>query len=473
VQPSDQKIDVVGRAADPRSGYQDFAVTRYNTDGTLDRTFGNGGSVLTPVGHNNAYLYAIAIQPNGDIVVAGQLLGAYNSKTGDYDSSFALVRYTPTGGLDTTFGSRGILTTNTSAGRNEGINALALQANGDIVAAGWANTSTGKLMDVARYTPSGALDTTFGNGGIVFVNSFTGIAAAVAVQPTDGKIVLAGRKYASTAPYDIEALIRLNPSGALDTTFGSGGVVLASLGADQSYATSLLIQPDGKLVTSGYSADTLALGNLVLARFSPDGSLDATFGTGGDVISTAMTAGGPGAFVVEQNDGKLVVAGGRYGFTLERFTTTGQLDPTYGNGGVVYYDNSTINADPSAAAIQANGDVVVVGTVYGVARFLPSDPEINTFTASANPVTGGSSLTLTASNISDGNPNSTITQVAFYYIDSSGIQQLLGYGTQTSPGAWTFTFTVNLTSGTYTLYAQAEDSNGVFGDPFALTLTVQ
>ena len=81
-------------------------------------------------------------------------------------------------------------------------------------------------------------------------------------------------------------------------------------------------------------------------------------------------------------------------------------------------------------------------------------------------------MTLTASNITDGNPGSTITQVAFYYFDSVGAKHVLGYGTQTSPGVWTFNFTVNLTSGTYTLYAQAEDSYGVFGDPLALTLQV-
>ena len=107
-----------------------------------------------------------------------------------------------------------------------------------------------------------------------------------------------------------------------------------------------------------------------------------------------------------------------------------------------------------------------------VVRYLPSEPEIASLTAGTNPVTAGSSETLTASGITDGNAGATIAQVAFYYIDSNNTQQLLGYGTQTSPGVWSYTFTVNLASGSDTLLAQAEDSYGVFGDAVALTLTV-
>jgi uncharacterized delta-60 repeat protein len=332
-------------------------------------------------------------------------------------------------------------------------------------------------MAVARYTPSGQLDTTFGSGGL-FLSSFAGSAAAVVIQPSDGKIVVAGQTNNSTAPSESVALVRLNTSGRLDTTFGSGGATIVNLGAYESYATSLLIQPnDGKLVIAGYETDSPASArspNLVLARFNTDGSLDTTFGSGGDVISTVRTNFNQNATVVEQTDGKLVVAVGLGGFTVERYTPTGQLDPTYGNGGIVSYSNSTVNdADVSAAAIQANGDVVVVGIDYLVARFLPSAPEIGSFTANPNPVTSGSSTTLTASNISDANPGVTITQVAFYYLDSSGTKQVLGYGTQSSPGVWTLTFTVNLAPGSYTLFAQATDSNGILGDPFALALTVQ
>jgi hypothetical protein len=130
-------------------------------------------------------------------------------------------------------------------------------------------------------------------------------------------------------------------------------------------------------------------------------------------------------------------------------------------------------------AIQPDGKVVVAGYAqvgsydqFVVLRYLPSAPQIGSFTASPNPVTSGSSTTLIAANLTDGNPNSTIAQVAFY-VQINGINTLLGYGTQTSPGVWTFNYTVSLAPGNYTLTAQAEDSYGVFGDLMALTLTVQ
>jgi len=127
---------------------------------------------------------------------------------------------------------------------------------------------------------------------------------------------------------------------------------------------------------------------------------------------------------------------------------------------------------PSAVSLPGRGSNTRP-TDVALVRFLGSAPQVGSFTASPNPVTSGSSTTLTASNISDGNPNSTITQVAFYYIDSTGTQQVLGYGTSDGLGDWTLSFTVSLLPGTYTLYAQAQDSYGAFGDPLALTLTVQ
>jgi probable HAF family extracellular repeat protein len=99
--------------------------------------------------------------------------------------------------------------------------------------------------------------------------------------------------------------------------------------------------------------------------------------------------------------------------------------------------------------------------------------QIGSFTASSNPVTSGSNLTLTASNITDANPGATITQVAFYYFDGSGTKHVLGDGTPSGTGAWTLTFTVNLGPGISTLYAQAQDSDGAFGDPATITLIVQ
>jgi len=129
------------------------------------------------------------------------------------------------------------------------------------------------------------------------------------------------------------------------------------------------------------------------------------------------------------------------------------------SGAVHGYLLTPISVKPQLGPLTASG-------------ILAAGPQIGSFTASLNPVAAGSSVTVTASNITDEIPSATITQVAFYYIDTSGIQQLLGYGAQTSTGVWTLTFTVNLPSTSYALLAQAEDSYSVFGDPVAITLTV-
>jgi uncharacterized delta-60 repeat protein len=219
-----------------------------------------------------------------------------------------------------------------------------------------------------------------------------------------------------------------------------------------------------------------------VARYNVNGTLDPTFGTGGEVLTT-----GSNKEVAIAGDGKAVVTNitGTVNpvFNLARYNVDGTPDTTFGSGGVVT-PTVPINTSSGQAglAIESNGDIAVAGNegfsnapyrIFVVARFLPSEPEIGSFTASPNPVTSGSSVTLTASNLTDGNPAATITQVTFYYFNSSGTKVVLGTGTQTSPGVWTLTFTVTFAPGTYTIYGQAEDSYGVFGDPFALTLTVQ
>jgi uncharacterized delta-60 repeat protein len=272
---------------------------------------------------------------------------------------------------------------------------------------------------VVRYNANGTLDMTFGSGGIATNPAFPIIWNA-AVYPAagtanDGKIVVVG---GPTGGWEVA---RYNPNGTLDSTFGSGGLVNTPTGSSNSYARSVALQSDGRIVVSGDGS--------LLMRYNADGSLDGTFGVGG-------------------------------------------------------IDTTTVPAKTlRSVVLQPNGDIIVDGqaSTFLVARFLPSDPEIGSFTASPNPVTSGSSVTLTASNISDGNSNVSITQVAFY-LDSNndgkletGTDTLLGYATQSSPGVWTLTNSsaFGLTAGTYTLFAQAQDSDGVFGDPTALTLTVQ
>jgi hypothetical protein len=204
-------------------------------------------------------------------------------------------------------------------------------------------------------------------------------------------------------------------------------------------------------------------------------------GAAGFMPTNSAQRGGFGIVGGYGYGGGLCVAGGTV--TLRNDVITGNDagygpdgfgDYTYGYGGgicrlgqgKVYLDSFTL------AHTQENsgGGYVYYDNIYGGYILLP---QIGSFTASSNPVTEGSSLTLTASNISDGTPGATITQVSFYYFDSNGAKHVLGNGTQTSTGVWTLTVKANLARATYTLYAQAEDSSNLFSDPVALTLTIQ
>jgi hypothetical protein len=172
---------------------------------------------------------------------------------------------------------------------------------------------------------------------------------------------------------------------------------------------------------------------------------------------------------------------------LMRLKADGSADPSFGPAGFgVAATSLGFHAFDAAMAIQADGRVVVVGQMntdtpyqeyFALTRFTaasasPSPVQIGSFTASATTVSAGDALTLTAGNITTSNAGATITKVAFYVIDSSGIEQLLGYGTPNADGTWTLTFTVNLASGSYTLMAMAADSTGAVSDPFTLSLNV-
>src|SRR5215471_1271543 len=241
IQP-DGKIVVAGFAWQTGTSI-DFAVTRFNQDGSLDQSFGTGGRVATDFFGMEDEAQAVAIQPDGKIVVAGR--AAIAAATGGVlDFDFALARYNHDGTLDTGFGSGGKVTTHFGDGRNIG-QAVLLQPDGHIVVAGGAPGVNGGLdFALARYSSTGTLDPSFGAGGMVRTD-FMGdndVALALALQP-DGKLIAAGEaagdKSIIGTPLGTDfALARYNANGSLDTTFGVGGKVTTDfLGANDVAAS--------------------------------------------------------------------------------------------------------------------------------------------------------------------------------------------------------------------------------------------
>jgi uncharacterized delta-60 repeat protein len=477
------KIVLVGHGVDSQ-GNTDFRLVRYLPNGSPDSTFGNGGIVNQSLTGDDG---ATGVALVGDKILAS----GWSAKPYQTPSNFVLARFNSDGSLDQSFGTGGWVQTSFQHSPSRS-NAMALQADGKIVLAGTADVIV-KHNDivefaVARYNANGTLDTTFGNKGEMTIDvgeflyyPFSEGAANLALA--GDKIDLVGEGTSANA-----YVVQLTAAGQLDKSFGVGGVLNLGYGT----IPSLTAQPDGRLVVASNSAQ-----GIHVTRLLTNGSLDTGFATGGTATVPQPTGTSLFLSTAVQVDplGRFVIGGYEWSFIVIRLTPTGALDSTFGSGGIATAGNQgtlDLTSTTVAMALQADGKTVLVGTTQQVvvtpqgktyypsffaARFTgDSALQIGSFTASPNPVTAASSVTLTASNLTDTNPGATITQVALSYIDNSGNQHLLGYAAQTSPGVWTLSFspsTFSLTSGTYTLLAQAEDSYGVFSDPFALPLPVQ
>ncbi len=378
---SDGKI-IVGGLIALSTGGSEAALIRLNTNGTLDTSFGNGGIAASNFQiADGAIVFGIAIQPNGQIVAAAE---------GGFLDEGSVGRFNADGSIDTTFGNQGFATSNSINSAPGATNAMALQPNGSILVTG------GGFM--GRYTSTGQVDTTFGNNGVAILNSL--VVTGMALQ-SDGKILVttgSGMETLITTapalPSGIAGSIsRYNTNGTLDTDFGVSGQA-----ACVASAASIAIQSNGKIVVAGTItsglADYLYNGRMYInnqtgfgvVRYNPNGSIDTTFnpgigiGVGGGVI-TGFGSSFPysGAFALAiQSNGEIVVAGvaGDASFNayvpptqlasaslaLARYTTTGQLDTSFGtNGTVITTVGQTNISFVSALAIQSDGKIVAAG----------------------------------------------------------------------------------------------------------------
>lgn len=368
---SDGKIVAAGyRFFGNTSEGADMLVARYNTDGTLDSTFGSGGVVTTDFGLTDI-ARSVAIQPDGKIVVAGQTYGLFS-----VFGEFALARYNADGSLDTSFGSGGTVTS-FFGDLGCAANSLALQSDGKIIVAGEQTVTfvfgdDGSNLDfaVARYNTDGSLDSSFGTGGVVKTDYFqlSDTASAVRIQ-ADGKIVAVGTSEGSSSSFDF-ALVRYLPNGTLDTRFGQQGKVFTDLHTQGGEgATATVLQADGKIIAGGYETTPDASDRFTLVRYNQGGKVDRTFGKNGLVtinFGRVLQSVGSGGLAV-QPDGKVVVVGFASGessnddFLISRILSKGQPDSSFGTGGKVTTSFGNLNGGSFATALQSDGKIVAVG----------------------------------------------------------------------------------------------------------------
>jgi uncharacterized delta-60 repeat protein len=388
----DGKVIVCGYLFQADRGFSgaEIALTRLNADGTLDTTFGTGGVTRVidqppvPTSLNDAAT-ALTIEPDGDIVVAGLTQSGYGRATAAQPRPI-IVRFTPDGQLDTTFGgpfnglAGGVylptlvgatpLTDSPGLAR---LDAVGLSPDGGLVVVGTAyagagpvgtgSSETGSVMVLEWLTATGTRDTAYGSIDISQPGGHSGelvlpvgsevagqpraAAYALAVQP-DGKVVVAGKAAVGKAP--AFAVARTTADGsALDTTFGTGGLVtLKSTSTVGGAATDVLVESNGQILATGIagggSSGVNVTSKAVLARFNANGTLDRTFGTGGVtttavgrlVVNSKMAAGPGGTTYLSVAVGSENKQTGTLQATpvLVHFTATGHVDTAFGSRGI-------------------------------------------------------------------------------------------------------------------------------------------
>jgi uncharacterized delta-60 repeat protein len=343
----------------------DFAVVRYRPDGSLDPTFGGTGIVTTPIENGTDIVQGLVAQPDGKVIAVGWgfIVG--------HRHDFALVRYAADGSLDPTWGSAGTgkVTTNIgpAAKSDDAPFDIVLQSDGKVVVAGETQDPVTLRTDFAlvRYLPTGLLDPTFGGAGIVVTPIGLGGSARALVLQADGRLVAAGRSDASDGFH--VTLARYNANGTLDASFGGTGVVVTPIGTDEGVALAIVQQTDGALVVAGEVQYGTGGTDFVLVRYRTDGTLDPTFGAGGIVVTPIGDGGSARGLVLAGT--KLVAAGtasvgARALVAVARYDAAGALDPAFGQAGITLTALAG-STEANALLLQPDGKLVAAGHTFG------------------------------------------------------------------------------------------------------------
>lgn len=355
---SDGKIIAAGNT----DGTTDFMLARYNTDGTLDASFGNGGVVITDIGSQTDFLNAVIVTPGGKIIAGGSAnINGHNH--------FALAQYTSSGAIDNLFGTNGILLTDFN-GSSASLSSLTLQPNGRIIASGVCFASGNADIALSRFNADGSPDLTFNTTGKATSDfSIEDWGRSVALN-NDGKIYVGGQS-ADASGYSRFTVSRYNADGSLDLSFNSGaGFVVVPFGPSYDYLVNIRIQDDGKVVAAGHSSSGATGFDIALTRINVNGTIDNGFGTNGN--GRVMTDNNSGEdnsdFLVIQEDGKIVTGGVHTvmtdataaRFVSYRYNTDGTPDASFGVGGGVTDFISSPSFNYPALFQQTDGKLLAV-----------------------------------------------------------------------------------------------------------------
>lgn len=380
---SDGKILVGGSSASSSTASK-WTLARYNSDGTLDSSFGIDGIIITTIrsGSIIEYVNDLIIQQDNKIVAIGV---SHISNT-----DVALARYNSDSSLDTTFGNGGTVITVIGSINDRG-NAAILQPDGKIIVLGDFDAGGHDEIFLTRYNSNGSLDSSFGSGGKAITQIGSAAGARDMVLQPDGKIVVTGGTVNNGLGDTY--VIRYNADGTLDNAFGTGGKAIISFASSHDSANSMILQSDGKIVLGGYEDSGGSSGiDFALRRFNVDGTLDSTFDDDGSFVSPISTGHDEIVSIAIQNDGKIIAAGhvfnGNYfDWAIARFVASNdidlavpllkQTDPLWGN---FLYDSADGWAPPEPDDISRWGcaltSAAMVFRYHGITK-LPNGIGLN------------------------------------------------------------------------------------------------
>jgi uncharacterized delta-60 repeat protein len=334
-----------------------FLAVRYTADGVLDYSYGDSGKTVIQLPfEDDIFVSDVAIQKDDKILLAGY--GKYDYF--DPVSSGIITRLKTDGSVDSSFGING--TIQTTINKTGSYGSIAVQTDGKIVVSGGANNTE----FINRFLPDGKLDNSFGENGYTYTSSYNAFFTS-GIQ-TDGKIVMGGYNYQGGIAFRKFCLQRYLPDGTLDKSFGDNGTVLTAYGND-GLIHDLAFQSDGKIVVTGET--TIFAGNFptyfATARYNQDGSLDNTFGTKGMTTTTFESSFSISQTIAINKDNSMIIGGPQgdnySNFTMVKLTANGGVDSTFGANGIVITDFGYYSSLASLL-LQTTGKIVAAGTGY-------------------------------------------------------------------------------------------------------------
>ena len=379
------------------NGVSAFGAARLQDNGDLDLSWDTVGFTITSLSTYDA-AFDMALQPDGKVLLIG------HSNNGSF--GIGVLRYTDTGIPDLSFGTNGSTVINIPGQSLVEAYSVALQPNGRIVVCGMAYDGTGRVF-IARLAPDGSLDTSFGTNGIALISHGEYSVGYDVLVRNDERILVGG--YTETGSDADYMLTQVNSDGSPDNSFGTNGVVTSSLGNTWERIQGIALDPDNAIVCTGAAGTgfNFSTFDAVVLRYLLNGDLDTSFGTDGLVLIDHDGFEDGGHDVVLQPDGKILICGaagvaGQNEFALWRFSAIGSVDPSFGSGGEVITDTGIFGGRALSVVLQSDGKILAAGTQDGssnnvplVARYtsglevrIATHVAVNTLAVFPNPTTG-------------------------------------------------------------------------------------